>query len=311
MIIILEGPDGAGKTTLADELVDRYGFNYQHQGPYPEIPGKGIVRQNVEKILATAKQPTVFDRLHVGERVYGPVYRGTDRLGAHGHRAVDRYLAGRSAVLVVVLDDEHEIIKCWRARQSSEMYKDEDKLREVCRRYSDGDLIVTSYLPATMYRWRTGSTAERLMRWVRKNAPPLNRGPGIGWFKPGNVLVVGEQAGGDRSINAPFVDDGGCSAWFNQLLVDNHVPESELYWINALTLDGALTDARFLRDLRPRAVIALGKWAQRWVDEVDVSYPLDLTGAKIYRYAHPQHHKRFKHKEPYPALQAFNEEMYV
>ena len=86
-IVILEGPDGGGKTTLAKELVAR-GFDYFHDG----LPPSG--RDNVAYYTWILEQAgkrdknSVFDRLWLGERIYGPVARGIDTIGDEGQNVM-------------------------------------------------------------------------------------------------------------------------------------------------------------------------------------------------------------------------------
>ena len=43
-VVVLEGPDGGGKTALANELV-RHGYTYHHEGPPPK---------NVDPLVSSA-----------------------------------------------------------------------------------------------------------------------------------------------------------------------------------------------------------------------------------------------------------------
>lgn len=70
---VIEGPDGAGKTTYAKAMCEQFGYAYHHEGPPP--PGVNIFEHY--RLLLEFSKPTVFDRLHLGELVYGPLLRGT------------------------------------------------------------------------------------------------------------------------------------------------------------------------------------------------------------------------------------------
>lgn len=71
--IILEGPDGAGKTYTANILVTKYGYSYRHEGPPPQ--GLDLLT-HFEVLLESYPQPFVLDRSAIGEIVYGPILRG-------------------------------------------------------------------------------------------------------------------------------------------------------------------------------------------------------------------------------------------
>jgi DNA polymerase III delta prime subunit len=68
---IVEGPDGAGKTTYATALAAQFGLKVHHEGPPPADNIFGHYYQLLDR-----QQAMVFDRLHLGELVYGPLLRG-------------------------------------------------------------------------------------------------------------------------------------------------------------------------------------------------------------------------------------------
>lgn len=76
MIVIIEGPDGAGKTQLARHLAEEYHLHYHHEGPPPA--GADVFKHYADLLDGALERPTVFDRFALGERVYGPVLRGKD-----------------------------------------------------------------------------------------------------------------------------------------------------------------------------------------------------------------------------------------
>jgi hypothetical protein len=78
MIIMLEGPDLAGKTTLAKKLKKFVkGSTVVHRGP-PELPDPfGEYLTPLEEMYHSDGS-FILDRWHWGERVYGPIVRKKD-----------------------------------------------------------------------------------------------------------------------------------------------------------------------------------------------------------------------------------------
>lgn len=74
-IIILEGIDGSGKSTLARRLLAASPIEafIEHRGPI-----KGSVKEEYVDPLLNVRddQLLITDRWHVGEMIYGPIYRG-------------------------------------------------------------------------------------------------------------------------------------------------------------------------------------------------------------------------------------------
>lgn len=89
-VIILEGPDGAGKTTLAQALSDQHHFSvvrsYGTTGYFPKLDSQQLYKKLLEVILDAARgwYPVVIDRSFMSEWCYGNVMRGKDRLGIDG-----------------------------------------------------------------------------------------------------------------------------------------------------------------------------------------------------------------------------------
>lgn len=81
-MIIVEGPDGAGKTTLIEQLKERYGLEVA-----PRVVTKGAEAMTdlkvwVEENLAQGFQYRIFDRHRlISEFIYGPLLRQQQQPG--------------------------------------------------------------------------------------------------------------------------------------------------------------------------------------------------------------------------------------
>lgn len=285
MITIIEGPDGAGKTTLAKELAKRLRAEYVHCGP----PRGDPFREYFDLFQDTPTGGRVFDRYHLGERVYGPVYRGEDGLGAARQRMLERALFSKRAVVIRCLPPLDTVIENWTRRKAEggEMLDNVAQLKAVYEGFQN----VTTHLPEAVHNY-TKDDLDGLVSWIKTLRPEANLGPGAGHFREGNTLIVGEQCGPKDITGMPFIGDAGsCSLWLADQLEKWYISEYNLYWINALDADGDLEDPAFIDKLQPSKIIALGKIAAKWCDALDLTY----TGVP-----HPQFWKRFKFHSPYP-----------
>lgn len=104
MLIVLEGCDGTGKTTLADLLLETHQGSSEiiHKGPIKRHPLqeyewdlRGYDRTRLDHLV-------VCDRWHVGELVYGPLYRGRSTMTGAQQRHIEMFLQSRGAVRMVV-----------------------------------------------------------------------------------------------------------------------------------------------------------------------------------------------------------------
>lgn len=95
MIVIVEGPDGSGKSTFAESLAK---FETVHFGPV-EDP----FEEYRQALRASRGRDVVFDRIWPSEIVYGNVLRGGNRLTDDELEALRSEAAGQGAVVVKCL----------------------------------------------------------------------------------------------------------------------------------------------------------------------------------------------------------------
>lgn len=80
-IIIIEGIDGSGKSTLANMIAEAAATKYKviraHRGPLKA----SVVDEYVKPLFAIKDDELLIaDRWHVGEMIYGPIYRGISQV---------------------------------------------------------------------------------------------------------------------------------------------------------------------------------------------------------------------------------------
>jgi len=105
-LFLVEGPDGAGKTTLAKALAAATGAKYYHHGPYHSITGSGeLTAEYVVSMMpvATRSSDVILDRCWISEKPYGAAFRcGADRLEPVDVVALEGFAKRRCAALVVL-----------------------------------------------------------------------------------------------------------------------------------------------------------------------------------------------------------------
>jgi thymidylate kinase len=154
-MIVIEGADGTGKTTLAREIEKR-GWKYVHNGPPPE--GISLYDHYTEQILAARGKKVVFDRLHVGELVYGPVMRGKSQITIEEMRLLNRLLFAFNAKIVFCDTDNQTILDNWKKRKTAEYVDTEEKILDIVCRYRR--IFDQEFVEYCMFDYREGTNVD-------------------------------------------------------------------------------------------------------------------------------------------------------
>lgn len=104
MRIILEGVDGAGKTTLAKILAERYGLDVVHC-TQSDASDYDFYRQTLRK------ENVVWDRHTIGELIYPYVFDRKPNIGVEDARLVMHYAKQEGVKVFVLTADEDAIAR--------------------------------------------------------------------------------------------------------------------------------------------------------------------------------------------------------
>ena len=143
MIVIFEGADGVGKTTAVNTFVEvlyrveRVEPLVLHRGPPMRDPllEYTVDLEHYGHHDGRDHAWAVCDRWHWGELIYGPLYRGVSLLSGAGHRAIDEFLARRSAVIIHIDQPWHVVLA--RVQERGDDYVKESDLPFILDRYRE------------------------------------------------------------------------------------------------------------------------------------------------------------------------------
>ncbi len=155
-VVIVEGPDGAGKTTLIENVLVPAGYvNGFHNGVYisPQKAYEAYASQG--RSIQDLREGVCFDRSHISQAIYGPIMRG-ERFEdyASEHWAIDYRFCELRAV-VVVCRGEHTM-RNWEFnnRHKNEYVTKREQMEAIVEGY-DHNISLYTKLPCISYSYET------------------------------------------------------------------------------------------------------------------------------------------------------------
>lgn len=297
-VTIFEGPDGAGKTTLAKAYAQENGARYVHFDNLPNA-GPGLARMYVEAMLPAVLgyQPVVLDRCWLSEGPYGVVLRGgINRTCRADMRMIER-LAYRCGAVVVRCQPAFETAeKNYLSRKHAEMLATTEELKTVYELYK----TERSDLPMIIYDYENDKWSSERLNNYRTECHPLDLLSAGNWES--QTIIVGDCFAHHEPFDAlyqwPFASFSsvGCSRWLTNLLEEHKITEDRLCWANS---DQDL--APFLEREEYTVIVALGNEAQHRLKKFK-------SAAEIVHFQHPQAWKRFHAGEAYPLIEFLQKE---
>lgn len=139
MIIIVEGPDGAGKSTLIESLLKSHPGSVSKHFGHPKSSEEAL---NYWRIYAQAIEDapvdslTIFDRSWYSDVVYGPIFRDTVEMDALHVKMLEALVMTRGGGYVIYCTAPIRTLWSRCKKRGEEYVPSEDKLIEVSRAYN-------------------------------------------------------------------------------------------------------------------------------------------------------------------------------
>lgn len=210
MLIIVEGVDGAGKSTFINELCTMLPDQTKvlHRAQLKRHP----MQEYVGDIMSyhPANDVIVCDRWHVGELVYGPLYRGSSQLTGPQALFIEKWLQSRGA-LKLHMNTDYETVQS-RLRDRGEDFLMEHHVRLVYDFYEtyceeNHWLKVYDFKPETIISLaeRYAQSVAPLRDFPSYVGPPTPRGLIVA---PGSMPVYPEPRNSTHALYAALHVEG-------------------------------------------------------------------------------------------------------
>lgn len=320
-LILLDGPDCAGKTTLANKLVEqvaaRKGEAVIHHLGMPE-PGTcwdmhaGALLDYIEEMLQG--KVVIADRHFLSEGVYAAVYRDGSEY-PFTMRYMDMLFDRWRGLKVICCPPIDRVVETHAKMKEVRVEAYDKGMDKVARRFERiwHDQVNGKLAPGREYTEQlmlTGGVADKPLwyhyDWTQHDvttyaANLVDELVKEGWFygddtddlvftgTPGplSTLLVGDQMSQVNKLGIPFFANSDSSLFLAQTLHKLMVPAERLCIAN-INDQGQVPTVRYLAE-RCQQVIALGRQAERSLQLHDIPYNAYVR--------HPQHARRFNHND--------------
>lgn len=282
-MIIIEGVDGAGKTTLAAKMGDTLDLDVEHFGVPEGDPNQWYIDS-----MAGMKGPMVLDRFFHSEIPYSIVKR---------RRRYMKFLEFTMLELMA-MTFPHLLIYCRPSRrvvndryvEEGDTYVDVAELNQLYDEYDE--LTMRSNLNMVQYDGESDPTsliaraAKTLdpVEWAHRDLWQSRGMPGIGTLRP-KYLFVGERYNPNAKYKVTFWSKSG--EYLLLCLLDAGISLKDCHFTNAYSLILDPLSRAQIELLNPERVICLGEIA--W----NVVKPVMPPDAIVKRVPHPAYSSRF------------------
>lgn len=284
-IILVEGPDGAGKTTLARELAVALKVPYYHSGPPETKDPLTEYWQYTKRLLVDGG---VVDRFYLGELVYGPLRRQASYPDRFPWLLLELFLFKLGA-LQVILTGDVATLRSRKQEQSVEQLLEEKRAYDKVWHWSKMRNIVFT---ADYFQHRQRQLVEAVLK--EYEAVPrcpvwLAHTDGIGQISRPAAMLLAHERNGLSGPNVVLNSPAG--RYLFEAIAIAGVDPRALFIVNVLQSSGRdeLRTAVGLRTwdaVEPLLVVALGEQAAK------------LSSGSVHAVVpHPQWCRRFRHND--------------
>ena len=151
MIIIVEGPDGAGKTTLAEKISAQTKFPIEHRSKPKTEEEKAKMMEDYLNLVKSARN-VILDRCWYSEMVYGRVMRDQSYIDYPQMYELEKGLAKHGA-LIIYCTGPKERLWARATRRGEDYITSRDNFNAICNEY-DKLMNCPHIIPVLTYEYK-------------------------------------------------------------------------------------------------------------------------------------------------------------
>lgn len=151
MIIIIEGPDGSGKTTLAEKLHKQTKYPIVHMSQPNSEEEKKLMLGEYLQTVRNGKN-MIFDRCWYSEMVYGPIMRGGSAISYPDMYMLEEQLAKAGAIIIYATGPKAALWQRCQKRGEDYITARSD-FNAICENF-DKIMSIPHHIPVVRYEYK-------------------------------------------------------------------------------------------------------------------------------------------------------------
>ncbi len=292
-MIIIEGQNGTGKTTLCHELEKQFNLQYLKIIKNAQTDTSKLNYKFYIENSTNLPQNILFDRFHFGEVVY-PILKndGRQQLKIYQQHAIERILNNRGA-LIIWCQASKEFIKTAFEKRGEDFieFSQSDKEFELFNKaYNNSIMTKLIYSPEFSIEEKEQflNKLKIIYNNLQKEADLLFDYQSSGKFIKNLIMLVGDKF--NINITLPnlhaFSDYKGSSEYLQQALYLSGY-SSQYYLTNSNKSEHLFLEEYY--NLSPKIIISLGINSSNFLNKIGIPHK---------SLVHPQYYKRFINSNP-------------
>ena len=151
MIIIIEGPDGSGKTTLAEKLSKQTKYPIIHMSKPETAEELKLMKGEYLQTIRSGKN-MIFDRCWYSEMVYGPIMREGSAISYQDMYELEEQLAKAGAIIIYATGPKAAL---WQrcTKRGEDYVTSRDDFNAICEDF-DRLMSIPHHIPVVRYEYK-------------------------------------------------------------------------------------------------------------------------------------------------------------
>lgn len=168
-MIIVEGPDGAGKTTLCKTIADDFGLEIMDWQVELGISRDDLKKNPTQRYYHALREElqddgilsdVIHDRLYFSSLVYGPIQQGNNQMSREDQKLIGRVLLAVACPIIICMPPKDVVLANVANENQHQMEGIREQISDIYDSYHELFTSKDDVFPWVMWYDYTGTRAE-------------------------------------------------------------------------------------------------------------------------------------------------------